>query len=185
RRKFDEALQENKKLATEAMLQIQSLYALEREADEMEATPDQRKELRRTKAYPILVTFEKWLYNNYNALLAQSRMAKAISYTYSIFPKLSRYHLDGRYRIDNNLVENAIRPLAIGRKNYLFCGNNDAAIRAAVMYSLLGSCKAAGVNPAEWLEDILSKMYSYSNGKGNMEDLLPLNWKRNQTCVML
>ena len=82
RRKFDEALQENKKLATEAMLQIQSLYALEREADEMEATPDQRKELRRTKAYPILVTFEKWLYNNYNALLAQSRMAKAISYTY-------------------------------------------------------------------------------------------------------
>lgn len=185
RRKFDEALGENKKLATEAMLQIQSLYALEREADEMEATPDQRKELRRTKAYPILVTFEKWLYDNYNALLPQSRMAKAISYTYSIFPKLSRYHLDGRYRIDNNLVENAIRPLAIGRKNYLFCGNNDAAIRAAVMYSLLGSCKAAGVNPAEWLEDILSKMYSYSNGKGNMEDLLPLNWKRNQTCVML
>lgn len=184
RRKFDEALQENEKLAKEAMLQIQSLYALERAADEMEATPDQRKELRRTKAYPILVTFEKWLYDNYNTLLPQSRTAKAISYTYSLFPKLSRYHLDGRYRIDNNLVENAIRPLAIGRKNYLFCGNNDAAIRAAVMYSLLGSCKAAGVNPTEWLEDVLSKIYSYSNGKGNLEDLLPHQWRKDQTCAI-
>lgn len=183
RRKFDEALAENKKLATEALLQIQSLYAIEREADEMGATPEQRRELRRTKAYPILVTFEKWLFENYKTLLPQSRTAKAISYTYSLFPKLSRYHLDGRYRIDNNLVENAIRPLAIGRKNYLFCGNSEAATRAAVMYSLLGSCKAAGVNPTEWLEDVLSKMYSYSKGKGNLEILLPHLWRKSQTCV--
>jgi transposase/uncharacterized coiled-coil protein SlyX len=183
RRKFDEALAENKKLANEALLQIQSLYAVEREADETGATPEQRKELRRTKAYPILVTFEKWLYDNYKALLPQSRTAKAISYTYSLFPKLSRYHLDGRYRIDNNLVENAIRPLAIGRKNYLFCGNGEAAIRAAVMYSLLGSCKAAGVNPTEWLEDVISRIYSYSNGKGNLEELLPRLWRKSQTCA--
>ncbi len=183
RRKFDEALAENKKLANEALLQIQSLYAVEREADETGATPEQRKELRRTKAYPILVTFEKWLYDNYKALLPQSRTAKAISYTYSLFPKLSRYHLDGRYRIDNNLVENAIRPLAIGRKNYLFCGNGEAAIRAAVKYSLLGSCKAAGVNPTEWLEDVISRIYSYSNGKGNLEELLPRLWRKSQTCA--
>ncbi|MEN6569579.1 MAG: IS66 family transposase [Rikenellaceae bacterium] len=178
RRKFDEALAENRKLATEALLQIQSLYAVEREADEMGATPGQRGELRREKAYPILVTFEKWLYENYKAHLPQSRMAKAISYTYSIFPKLSRYHLDGRYRIDNNLVENAIRPLAIGRKNYLFCGNADAAIRAAMIYSLLGSCKAAGVNPSEWLEDVLSKIYSYTKEGRNLEELLPHLWKK-------
>lgn len=178
RRKFDEALAENKKLATEALLQIQSLYAIEREADQMGATPEQRRELRCTKAYPILVTFEKWLYDNYKTLLPQSRTAKAISYTYSLFPKLSRYHLDGRYRIDNNLVENAIRPLAIGRKNYLFCGNSEAAIRAAMVYSLLGSCKAAGVNPTEWLEDVLSKIYSCSKGKGNLEALLPHLWRK-------
>jgi transposase len=183
RRKFDEALQENHKLATEALVQIQSLYAIEREADESGATPEQRREMRRTKAYPILVTFEKWLYDNYNALLPQSRTAKAISYTYSLFPKLSRYHLDGRYRIDNNLVENAIRPLAIGRKNYLFCGNAEAATRAAVMYSLLGSCKAAGVNPTEWLEDVIERIYSYSNGKGNLEELLPHLWRKSQTCA--
>ena len=180
RRKFDEALQENKKLATEALLQIQSLYAIEREADEMEATPEQRRELRRTKAYPIMVTFEKWLFDNYNALLPQSRTAKAIAYTYSLFPKLSRYHLDGRYRIDNNLVENAIRPLAIGRKNYLFCGNAEAATRAAMIYSLLGTCKAAGVNPSEWLQDVLSKIHSYTKNNRNLEELLPHIWKKNQ-----
>ncbi len=179
RRKFDEALQENKKLATEALLQIQALYAVEREADEMGATPEQRKELRSSKAYPVLVTFEKWLYDNYNALLPQSRTAKAIAYTYSIFPKLSRYHLDGCYRIDNNLVENAIRPLAIGRKNYLFCGNAEAATRAAVVYSLIGSCKAAGINPSEWLQDVLSKIHSYTRSNRNLEDLLPLIWKKN------
>ncbi|MHC1780691.1 MAG: IS66 family transposase [Bacteroidales bacterium] len=178
RRKFDEALAENKKLATEALLQIQSLYAVEREADETRATPEQRRELRMTKAYPVLVTFEKWLYDNYTTLLPQSRTAKAISYTYSIFPKLSRYHLNGRYRIDNNLVENAIRPLAIGRKNYLFCGNSDAAIRASMVYSLLGSCKAAGINPSEWLEDVLSKIYSYTKENRNLEELLPHLWKK-------
>ena len=178
RSKFDEALQENKKLATEALLQIQALYAIEREADELKATPEQRKELRRTKAYPIMVTFEKWLYDNYTGLLPQSRTAKAISYTYGLFPKLSRYHLDGRYRIDNNLVENAIRPLAIGRKNYLFCGNEEAATRAAVVYSLIGSCKAANVNPSEWLEDVLSNIHSFSKKGGNLEEFLPHLWEK-------
>lgn len=183
RRKFDEALQDNKKLATEALLQIQSLYAVEREADEMGATVDERKELRRTKAYPILVAFEKWLYANYDKTNPQGRLAKAIAYTYSIYPKLSRYHLDGRYRIDNNLVENAIRPLAIGRKNYLFCGNEEAAVRAAMVYSLLGSCKAAGVNPTEWLEDVLSRINSYSKEGKNLEELLPHLWSKRKTCV--
>jgi hypothetical protein len=183
RRKFEEALPENNKLATEALLQIQSLYAIEREADEAGATPEQRKELRCTKAYPVLRTFEKWLYDNYGSLLPQDKAAKAIAYTYSIFPKLSRYHLDGRYKIDNNLVENAIRPLAIGRKNYMFCGNDDAAIRAAVVYSLLGSCKAAGISPTEWLTDVLSKIYSYMNGKGNIENLLPHMWATNKASV--
>lgn len=104
RRKFDESLKENKKLATEALLQIQSLYAIEREADERKLSLEGRKKLRCEKAYPILVTFEKWLYENYKSLLPQSRTAKAIAYTYSLFPQLSRYHLDGRYKIDNNQI---------------------------------------------------------------------------------
>lgn len=179
RRKFEEALSENNKTATEALIYIQKLYAVEREADDAGATPEQRKEMRYKNSYPILVTFEKWLMENYGNHLKQSRTAKAIAYTYSIFPKLSRYHLDGRYRIDNNLVENAIRPLALGRKNFLFCGNHEAAIRAAVIYSLLGSCKAAGVNPTEWLSDVISKIYSYQKEKQNIEDLLPNIWAEN------
>jgi hypothetical protein len=185
RRKFDEALVENKKLATEALLQIQSLYAIERKADEQQLSLEERKTLRYSKAYPILVTFEKWLHDNYKPLLPQSRTAKAIAYTYSLFPQLSRYHLDGRYKIDNNLIENAIRPLALGRKNYLFCGNGDAAIRASMVYSLLGSCKAADVNPEQWLEDVFSKIYLYNTGKGNLEDLLPANWAKSKAANYL
>lgn len=183
RRKFDEALQDHRKLATEALLQIQSLYAVEREADDIGATIEQRKELRKTKAYPILSAFEKWLFANYDPSNPQSRLAKAIGYTYSIYPKLSRYHLDGRYRIDNNLVENAIRPLAIGRKNYLFCGNAEAATRAAMIYSLLGTCKAAGVNPAEWLQDVLSKIHLCTRHNRNLEELLPHLWRKNQISI--
>ena len=106
------------------------------------------------------------------------RMSKAISYTYNIFHRLSRYHLDGRYQIDNNGVENAIRPLAIGRRNFLFCGNHDAAENTAMMYSLLGCCKALGVNPGEWLIDVLSRIPEYNNDYSmDLAELLPHRWK--------
>ena len=83
-------------------------------------------------------------------------------------------YLDGRYNIDNNGTENAIRPLALGRKNFLFAGNHEAAVRAAIMYSLFASCKAAGVDIRTWLEDILVRLPGHSN---NLSDLLPANWK--------
>jgi hypothetical protein len=80
--------------------------------------------------------------------------------------------------MDNNLVENAIRPMALGRKNYLFCGNDDAAENAAVMYSLLGCCKAHDVNPREWLTDVLTRIPVYNNDYSlDLADLLPHNWK--------
>ena len=89
-------------------------------------------------------------------------MYKALRYTYSLLHRLTRYHLDGRYRIDNNVIENDIRPLALGRKNYLFCGNHDAAENMAIMYSLFGCCKAADVNPREWLTDVLTRIPQYN-----------------------
>ena len=85
----------------------------------------------------------------------------------------SRYVLDGRYHIDNNGVENAIRPLAVGRKNYLFCGNHDAAVRAAIVYSLFSSCKAHDIDVRTWLVDILKRI---PTEKG-INQLLPGNWK--------
>ena len=83
--------------------------------------------------------------------------------------------LSRRYHIDNNGIENAIRPLALGRKNYLFAGNHDAAIRAAIIYSLFSSCKAARVDTRIWLEDVLVRLPGY---KGDLAGLLPSNWKQ-------
>ena len=81
-------------------------------------------------------------------------------------------------QIDNNLVENTIRPLALGRKNYMFCGNHDAAENAAIMYSLLGCCAASDVNPREWLTDVLTRIPYYNNDYSlDLADLLPHNWK--------
>ena len=91
---------------------------------------------------------------------------------------LSRYVNDGRFCIDNNLVENAIRPLALGRKNYLFCGNHDAAVRAAIVYSLVDSCKALDVNPREWMEDVLLRIPGNENNREALRELLPDKWAK-------
>ena len=77
---------------------------------------------------------------------------------YTLLSRLSRYVLNGRYHIDNNGVENAIRLLAVGRKNYLFCGNHDAAVGAAIVYSLFSSCKAHDIDVRIWLEDVLKRV---------------------------
>ena len=76
-------------------------------------------------------------------------------------------------KLDNNLVENAIRPLALGRKNYLFCGNHDAAVRAAIVYSLVDSCKALDVNPREWMEDVLLRIPGNEINREALRELLP------------
>ncbi|WP_010665229.1 IS66 family transposase, partial [Marinilabilia salmonicolor] len=144
---------------------------------------EQRAELRKRLAYPIMRAFEKWIEGYYPKTLAGGRMSRALTYTYNLFMRLSRYHLDGRYLPDNNLAENAIRPLAIGRKGYLFCGNHDAAENAAIMYSLLGCCKASDVNPREWLTDVFAKLPQYNrNYDLDLADLLPHNWKKSNDC---
>lgn len=178
RRKFNEALKEDESGARYALEQIGMLYNVEAMATDQGLDYDQRAALRERLAYPILCAFEKWIVNYYPKALLQGRMYKALTYTYSLFQRLSRYHLDGRYQIDNNLVENAIRPLALGRKNYLFCGNHDAAENAAIMYSLLGCCKSYDVNPRQWLTDVLTMIPAYNNDYSrDLADLLPHNWK--------
>jgi hypothetical protein len=108
-------------------------------------------------------------------------MGKALRYIYKDFHRLSRYHLDGRFRIDNNLAENSIRPVALSRKNYLFCGNHSAAEDAAVIYSLLGCCKAAEVNYRDWLVYILDHIHDYdSDYSKDLAELLPAQWKSSQ-----
>jgi transposase len=174
-------LDEDKSGAEYALGQIGLIYKVEDMATDQQMDYEQRAALRKRLAYPVLCAFEKWIVNYYSKAIPQGRMAKALSYTYSLFHRLSRYHLDGRYQIDNNLAENAIRPLALGRKNYLFCGNHDAAENAAVIYSLLGCCKSADVNPREWLTDVLTRIPRYNLDYSlDLADLLPHNWKKSK-----
>lgn len=172
RRKFTEALDENKALATQALCHIGKLYKVESEADEAGLSIEERKEKRIRESYPVILEFER----AYLKVLPKSRTEKAIEYTFSLLPRLSRYVNDGRVNIDNNFIENAIRPLALGRKNYLFCGNDASAYRAAIVYSLIGTCKAAGIDPRVWKEDVLRKIPYYEKDKKDMTGLLPRNW---------
>ena len=142
----------------------------------MNLTVEEIKNKRKLESYPIICQFEKWLSDTWLKVLPTSRMGKAIQYNYTLLPRLARYVNDGRINIDNNLIENAIRPLAIGRKNYLFCGNDDAAVRAAMVYSLIGTCKAVDVDPREWMTDVLRKLHIYKEENKDIRELLPMYW---------
>jgi len=135
------------------------------------------------KKVHFLQAFEKWIENYYPKAQPKGRMERALKYTYSIFRRLSCYHLDGRYKLDNNLIENSIRGMAIGRKNYLFCGNHDSAENAAIMYSFIETCKAQDVDPREWLTNVLTRISAYNNDyRLDLADLLPHNWKKARQC---
>lgn len=178
RRKFVEALDEDKKHASEALVYIGKLYKIEDEMREAELDADVIRERRQKEAYPIIQDFERWLDAVSTGMSSKSLIGQAVSYAYVLLPRLSRYVLDGRYQIDNNGIENAIRPLALGRKNYLFAGNHAAAVRAAIAYSFIASCKAAGVDVRTWLVDVLGQIPSY---KGPWRDLLPAHWHKATT----
>ena len=182
RRKFNEALQEDKAGAEYALEQIGLLYKTETMADDQDMDYAERAELRARLAYPVQEAFEKWVVNYLPKTIPGGRMYKALSYTYNLFQRLSRYYLDGRYRLDNNPVENALRPLSLGRKNFMFCGNHDAAENAAIMYSLFGCCKAVDVNPREWVKDVLTRIPEYNNNyKLDLADLLPHKWQESKS----
>ena len=177
RRKFVDALNENNRLATEALCFIRKIYKMESDANKAGLNADERKEQRLKISYPTIRLFETWMKETYLKVLPNSKMGDAIEYTYSLLPRLSRYVNDGRINIDNNLIENAIRPLALGRKNYLFCGNDASAYRAAIVYSLISTCKAADVDPRAWMEDVLRKIPYYQRDQRDLAELLPFNWK--------
>lgn len=175
RRYFEKALDNDKHRANHALSLIKELYLIERKAQEEHLDTEAIHELRQQDAVPILNTFKTWLDEQHDLVTPKSTMGIAINYSLSLWDKLERYTEDGNYKIDNNLIENTIRPLALGRKNYLFAGSNEGARRAAMMYSFFATCKIHEVNPFTWLEDVLNKIPSYKINQ--IEDLLPHNWK--------
>lgn len=174
RRKFEGALAHFPQ-AQIALDYIALLYMLEANLKEEAADAEEIRRQREEKAYPILQQMERWMKDTYNRCTPNSSLAKAIGYAFGMWPRISRYCKDGRFLIDNNGVENAIRPVAVGRKNYLFAGNDNGAEDYCLFYTLLGSCLQAGSNPAQWLSDILEEIPKRKNPV-NWEELLPNNY---------
>lgn len=171
RRKFEHAKDNDPQRASWAMTMIQKLYDIERQAREESLLPDAIKELRQQQAKPILDEMGLWLKEQVNITLPKSAIGGAIAYTLTLWPRLIRYIEDGRFQIDNNLIENSIRPVALGRKNYLFAGSHEAAQNAAVIYSLLATCKINNVEPQAWLTQTLAVISDYPANQ--LQKLLP------------
>ena len=117
------------------------------------------------------------MYSIASPILLLGRTGQAIEYAFALLPRLSRYVNDGRISIDNNPVERAIRPLALGRKNWLFCGNDASAYRAAIVFSLIGTCKNAGIELHVLMEDVLKQIPYYQRDQRDLVELLPFNQK--------
>lgn len=174
RRKFEQALNNDPERAGYALGKMQKLYKVERKAREQELSYEQRKKLRQEEALPVLKELESWVKEQLPGLLPKSAIGEALTYTMKLWKRLEGYIEDGRYEIDNNFVENSIRPVALGRKNYLFAGSHEGAKRAAMMYSFLGTCKINNVEPFSWLKNVLSRIPDHSIQR--LDELLPANW---------
>jgi transposase len=172
RRKFHEALQNDKVKAEWMLNKIQLLYKIEEQAREQQMDHTDRLALRIAQAQPILDEIKNYLNENITAVLPKSPIGVAMNYMLARWDKLCLYAKEGRLEIDNNLVENAIRPVAIGRKNYLFAGSHEAAKRAGIIYSFITCCKKNGYDPYQWLEDTLTKLSDTK--KSELYKLLPV-----------
>jgi transposase len=157
RRKFFEAKDHDRRAAW-FLRQIGLLYEIEKRLRLRKAGPRLREAVRGGESKMILSRIGQALRRVQPRVLAQSNLGRAISYTLSLWPELNRYADHGEVEIDNNLVENAIRPTAIGKKNFLFIGHPEAGGRSAMIYSILGSCRRHGIDPAQYLADVLARL---------------------------
>lgn len=171
RRKFDEAKDNDLVRASYALTEIQKLYAIERQARTENLSFEKRLILREQQSIPILQELKEWMRENYKSVLPKSPIRQALHYSLERFDELMRFTTDGKLEIDNNWVENAIRPVAIGRKNYLFAGSHNGAMRAAMLYSFLGTCRRNDINPFEWLRSVLDKIPTHPINR--ISELLP------------
>ncbi len=176
RRYFEKALDNNKSKAEHVMLEIQKLYKIERIAKQEKYAHKKRYELRLEKSQPILAELVKWLIRERAEALPKSEIGKAINYMLNQWEEIIAFLHDGGIEIDNNQIESSIRPLALGRKNYLFAGSHNGAKRAAMFYSFFGTCKKHEVNPSDWLKYVLDNIADTKMSK--LENLLPQNFKK-------
>ena len=173
RRYFVEVWDATKSPAAQtAITEIARLYAIESEIKDLSVA--QRQHQRQARAGPILDAFRQWLEAVRAKTGPRSALAKALQYTLNRWSALVRYVDDGRINIDNNPVENSIRGIALGRKNFLFCGSEGGGRRAALMYSLIESAKLNGIDPKAYLLDVLTKMPTAK--RADLDALMPWNF---------
>lgn len=179
RRKFFDALDTAKDAAGDAIAAIRELYLVEREAKESSLDVESLAALRQQRSKPLLDRMLPWLQAQKRHFLPKSPMGKAVGYALNQWQALHRYLDDGRLAIDNNKAERALRPVAIGRKNWLFAGSDAGGRRAAVLYSIIGSCALQGVEPWGYLTNVLQRL---AEGE-TAESLTPRLWKMAQPKV--
>jgi len=167
RRKYVEAKDSDQKLAQYALDIFSDIYMHEKHAK----LSNDRKAYRYTYILPLMENLKLWAEEQYIKVLPKSPIGKAIKYTLNQWNKLINIFTDGNIELDNNLIENKIRPLALGRKNYLFAGSHKGAQRIAMMYSFFATCKANDINPYEWLKVTLEKIPTCNIQ--NLQSLLP------------
>jgi hypothetical protein len=173
RRKFDEAASSRPREATEIMARIAGLYKLEAECTEMK--PEDRARQRQQHAGPIIDGIFTRIKELKPATLPSEPLRKALDYALNQREALSRYLDEGRLKPDNNTAENAIRPLALGRKNWMFAGSERGAQATALFLGLIQSCKACDVNPWEYFNDMLRRIMSHPINR--LRELLPDQWQ--------
>ena len=178
RRHFEQALDENREMAQHALTQIQHIYKIERQCDEAGLSYDERRQTRQELSRPIMEAMKVWMETEGIKYSPSSLTGKAITYAYTKWDNIMRCLDDGRLYWDNNLAENVQRPITLSRKNFLFCGNHEAAANMSVICSLLATCKAHDVNPRNYLNDVIAQMPYHKNATHEiLLDLLPHKWK--------
>ena len=174
RRKFFELADLQKApVAIEAVRRIDELFAIEREINGQ--PPDQRRAIRQQRSKPLANALETWLKAERKKLSSKAPVAKAIDYSLKRWPAFTRFLDDGRICMSNNAAERAVRGIAVGRKNWTFCGSDSGGRRAAAIYTLIETCKLNDVDPRAWLADVLARIADHPAKR--VADLLPWNWK--------
>ena len=178
RRNFEKALNNDQSRTDHVLGQFQRLYAIEEVARKQNWSVEKIYEVRQEQAKPILKALFDWMEEEYQKVLPASVTAKAMAYMLHRKERMMHYLSDGSLHIDNNPIENTIRPIAVGRKNYLFAGSHDAAQWAAMFYSFFACCRLHEVDPSQWLEDVMRRLPEHPVNQ--IEQLLPPLWKKEQ-----
>ena len=170
---FDEYVEHKGAIAKEALDRIGALFDIERVI--AGKPPDIRRDVRQRTARPKIDELAIWLDAQLQKIPGKSDLARAIRYARSRWHALTRYLDDGRLEISNNAAENQIRPAALGRKHWLFCGSDVGGERAAAFYTLVRTARLNGVEPEAWLADVIARIGSHSINR--LAELLPWNWQ--------